>query len=50
MMIGKRGGLLYYLCRQNKGRGEEHDPLAGFEPIEPTAWASTVIQEKKKTA
>ena len=27
-----RGGIIYYLCRQNKGRGGEHDLLAGFEP------------------
>ena len=44
MMIGKRGGIIYYLCRQNKDRGEEYDPLAGFEP-EPTAWASNSGEE-----
>ena len=37
MMIGMRVGLIYYLCRQNKGRGEEHNPLA---------WASNPEEEK----
>ena len=31
-MIGKRGGIISYLCRQNKGRVEEQYPLGGLEP------------------
>ena len=47
-MIGKRGGIIYYFeYRQNKGRGEEHDPLAGFEP-RTYVQHGPVIQEKKK--
>ena len=46
-MKGKRGGIIYYLSRQNKGRGEEHVPLAGFEPrTYSTAWASNSGEEK----
>ena len=45
MKVGKRGGIIYFLSRQNKGRSEEHDPMAGFEPR-----TFSIIKEKKKTA
>ena len=43
MMIVKRVGIIYYLSRQNKGKGGAHwqDSI-----LEPTAWASNSGEEK----
>ena len=30
-MKRKRGGIIFYLCRQNKGTVDEEEPLEGFE-------------------
>ena len=43
---GKRGGKIYYMSRQNKCRGEEHDPLAGLEPRTYSTWASNSGEKK----
>ena len=46
-MKGRRGGIVYNLCRQNKGRVEEQEQLGRFEPMTYSiAWASNSGEEK----
>ena len=50
-MKGMRGGKIYNLCRQNKGRVEKQDQLGRFEPTTYSiAWASNSGEDKDSLA
>ena len=44
--IRKKGGIVSYLYRQNKGRGEERNIYWEDSNLQPIAWASNSGEEK----